>query len=326
MLVAVTGASGLIGSALSRRLTGEGHRVLRLVRGEPNGPDQARWDPAGGTIDAKALAGADAVVHLAGRNIAGALWTLAGSGIGGFLWTLASSILTGGVRWTPGVKRDILDSRVRGTSLLAGTLAELDGPRVLVCASGIDYYGDRGGEALTEASPSGDSFLAEVCRRWEAAADPARAAGLRVVHVRTGLVQTAEGGALAVQLPLFRLGLGGRLGTGRQWWSWVALDDVVGIYRHALLDERASGPLNATAPSPVTNAEHAATLARVLGRPAFAHVPAFGPRLALGRQLADELLFSSKRALPTATLASGYRFRYDELEPALRHLLARPAA
>jgi uncharacterized protein (TIGR01777 family) len=326
MRVAVTGSSGLIGTALTRRLLAEGHQVLRLVRREPAGPDQARWDPAGGAIDAAALAGSDAVVHLAGRNIAGALWTLAGRSVAGVLWTVARSSVAGGVRWTAGVRRSILDSRVQGTDLLARTLAGLDGPRVLVCASGLDYYGDRGDEELTETSPSGDGFLAELCRRWEAAADPARAAGLRVVHLRTGLVQTAEGGALAAQLPLFRLGLGGRLGSGQQWWSWIALDDVVGIYRHALLDERASGPLNATAPNPVTNAEHAAALARVLGRPAFVHVPAAAPRLALGRQLADELLFSSKRAYPAATEASGYRFGYTELEPALRHVLDQPAA
>jgi uncharacterized protein len=302
MLVAVTGSTGLIGSALVRRLSDEGHEVLRLTRGEPTGPGQARWDPAGGTIDAAGLAKADAVVHLAGRSIADTL------------------------RWTRRARREILGSRVQGTALLARTLAGLGGPGVLVCASGVDYYGDRGDEALTEASSSGGGFLAEVCRQWEAAAEPARAAGLRVVHLRTGPVQTPAGGILARQLPLFRLGLGGRLGSGRQWWSWIALDDVVGIYRHALLDERAAGPLNATAPNPVTNAEHAAALARVLGRPAFLHVPAFAPRLALGRQLADELLFSSKRAYPAATEASGYVFRHPELEPTLRHLLGRPAA
>ena len=301
MLVAVTGASGLIGSALTRSLEDDGHRVLRLVRGRAAGPDQAHWDPAAGTIDADAVAKADAVVHLAGRSIAG-------------------------LRWTRAARREILDSRVRGTGLLARTMAALDGPRVLVCASGVHYYGDRGDEVLTEASPSaGDLFLTEVCRRWEAAADPARAAGLRVVHVRTGLAQTRDDGILARQVPLFRLGLGGRLGSGRQWWSWVTLEDVVGVYRHAVEDGRASGPLNATAPNPVTNAEHAATLARVLGRPAFLHVAAFGPRLLLGRQLADELLFSGQRVLPAATLASGYAFRFPELEPALRHLLGRPA-
>jgi len=189
-----------------------------------------------------------------------------------------------------------------------------------VCASGINYYGDRGDELLTEQSASGQGLLAEVCRRWEAAADPARAAGIRVVHLRAALVQAADG-LLARQFLLFRLGLGGRLGSGRQWWSWIALDDVVGLYRHALATATLEGPVNAAAPNPVTNAEHAATVARVLRRPALLHVPEFGPRLLLDG-LADELLFASMRVLPEAALASGYRFGFPELEPALRHALA----
>jgi uncharacterized protein len=301
MLVAVTGSTGMIGSALVSRLVDDGHEVLRLTRSPSPGPGAARWDPAGGTIDAEALAKADAVVHLAGRPIAS-------------------------LRWTAKVKREILASRVQGTRLLAETMAGLpDGPRVLVTASGIHYYGDRGDEVLTETSAAGEGlFMSEVCREWEAAADPARAAGIRTVHVRTGFVQTPRGGALQLQAPLFRLGLGGRLGSGRQWWSWVTLDDVVGIYRHAVVSGAASGPLNATAPNPVTNAEYTATLARVLGRPALLPVPGFAPRLLAG-QLADELLFSSDRVHPAATEASGYTFQHPELEPALRHLLARPA-
>ncbi len=234
--------------------------------------------------------------------------------------------------WTARVKREITDSRVRGTRLLAETLAGLapegqgqsgrGGPRVLVVASGVHYYGDRGDEPLTEGSSPGQGFLPGVCRVWEAAADPARAAGIRVVNVRTGPVQ-ARGGMLARQLPLYKLGLGGRLGSGRQWWSWIALDDVVGIYRHALATETLQGPVNATAPSPVTNAEHAAVLARVLGRPALLPVPAFAPRLLLG-DMAEELLFYSIRATPAAALATGYAFRFPTLEPALRHVLQRP--
>jgi uncharacterized protein (TIGR01777 family) len=298
MLVAVTGSSGLIGTALVRRLTGDGHQVLRLVRSRPQDSRQAHWDPAAGRIDAGALAGADAVVHLAGKSIGKSL------------------------RWTRRVKREILQSRVEGTALLAATIAGLEGgPRVLVCASGIHYYGDRGDELLTEQSASGRGFLAEVCRPWEAAADPARAAGVRVVHLRTALVQAANG-LLARQFLLFRLGLGGRLGSGRQWWSWIALDDVVGLYRHALLTAELEGPVNAAAPNPVTNAEHAATVARVLHRPALLPVPRFGPKLLLG-DLAD-VLFASTRVHPAVALASGYRFAFPELEPALRHAFGRP--
>lgn len=299
MLVAITGSTGMIGSALVASLTADGHQVLRLTRSPNPGPGAARWDPAGGTIDSEALSKADAVVHLAGRNIAAPYWTAK-------------------------VKREILESRSLGTRLLAGTMAGLpDGPRALVCASGINFYGDRGDEVLTETSPTGAGFLAEVCRQWEAGADPARAAGIRTVHVRTGFVQTTRGGSLARQLPLFRLGLGGRLGSGRQWWSWVTLDDVIGVYRHALTATAASGPLNATAPNPVTNAQYTATLARVVGRPAALPVPRFGLRLLLG-ELAEELLFTSARVLPAATEASGYSFRHPTLEAALRHILTRP--
>ena len=302
MLVAVTGASGLIGTALVRRLQNEGHRVLRLTRSRPSGPDQLQWDPMAGRLDRDALAKADAVVHLAAANIGDKL------------------------RWTAGTKRELLGTRVEGTGLVARTMAELangpGGPRVLVCASGAHYYGDRGDEVLTEASSGGRGFLADVVRQWEAAADPARAAGLRVVHLRTGPVQDAAGAGLPKQALMFRLGIGGRFGSGRQWLSWIALDDIAGAYLHALAREDLAGPVNAVAPNPVTNAEFTATLARVLRRVAVVHVPAFAPRLVLG-EFADEMLFTSMRVHPARLLATGYRFRFPELEPALRHTLGR---
>jgi NAD dependent epimerase/dehydratase family enzyme len=320
MLVAVTGASGLIGTALVRRLREDGHQALRLTRSRPSGPDQVHWDPAAGELDPEALAKADAVVHLAGRNIGAQL------------------------RWTAGTKRDLLESRVKGTDLVARTMAALaggpdrgsgglkpsppedrgsGGPRVLVCASGVNFYGDRGDEVLTETSSGGQGFLADLVRRWEAAADPARAAGLRVVHLRSGLVQDRAGAGLPKQVLMFRLGIGGRIGSGRQWLSWISLDDIAGAYLHALTHEDLSGPVNAVSPNPVTNAEFTATLARVLHRPAVLHVPAFAPRLVLG-ELADELLLISMRARPARLLETGYRFRFPDLEPTLRHTLGRP--
>lgn len=299
MLVAVTGASGLIGTALTRRLRAEGHQVLRLTRSRPTGADQVQWDPMAGRLDPDALAKADAVVHLAARNIGDRL------------------------RWTAATKRDLLQTRVEGTGLVAGTMAGLaEGPRVLVCASGVGFYGDRGDEVLTEASSGGHGFLADVVRRWEEAADPARAAGLRVAHLRTGPVQTAAGAGLPKQALMFRLGVGGRLGSGRQWLSWISLDDIAGAYLHVLTRQDLDGPVNAVAPNPVTNAEFTATLARVLRRPAVLHVPAFGPRLVLG-EAADELLFVSQRARPARLQATGYRFQFPELEPALRQTLGR---
>jgi uncharacterized protein len=303
MLVAVTGASGLIGTALTRRLREAGHQVLRLTRSEPTEPDQVRWDPGAGRLDPDSLAKADAVVHLAAANIGDKL------------------------RWTARTKRQILETRVEGTGLVARTMAELargpGGPRVLVCASGAHYYGDRGDEVLTEASSGGRGFLADLVRQWEQAADPARAAGLRVVHLRTGPVQDAAGAGLPKQALMFRLGVGGRFGSGRQWLSWVALDDITGAYLHALTHDDLAGPVNAVAPNPVTNAEFTATLARVLRRPAILHVPEFAPRLVLG-EFADEMLFTSMRIHPVRLLEAGYRFRFPELEPALRHTLGRP--
>jgi uncharacterized protein len=307
MLVAVTGASGLIGTALVERLHAGGHRVLRLTRSRPAAPDQVHWDPASGELDPDALAKADAVVHLAATNIGEHL------------------------RWNARIKRELLGSRVEGTSLVARTMAELatrsggsEGPRLLVCASGVHYYGDRGDAVLTEADGAGPGFLAGVVRQWEAAADPARAAGLRVVHLRTGLVQDIAGAGLPKQVLMFRFGLGGRLGSGRQWLSWISLDDIAGAYLHALAHDELEGPVNAVAPDPVTNAEFTRILARVLGRPAFLHVPAIAPRLVLG-ELADELLFTSLRARPARLLETGYTFAFPDLETTLRHTLGRPA-
>ena len=300
MLVAVTGASGLIGTALTRRLRAEGHQVLRLTRSRPTGTDQAQWDPAAGALDPDALAKADAVVHLAARNLGEQL------------------------RWTARTKRELLSSRVEGTALVARTMAGLaGGPRVLLCASGVGFYGDRGDEVLTEASSGGSGFLAGLCRQWEAAADPAREAGLRVVHLRTGPVQDTAGGGLPKQALMFRLGLGGRLGSGRQWLSWTSLDDIVGAYVHALTHDELDGPVNNVAPNPVTNAEFTTTLARVLHRPALLPIPEFGPRLVLG-ETADEFLFVSQRAHPVRLLETGFQFRFPELEAALRHTLNRP--
>ena len=296
----VTGASGLIGSALVPFLTGGGHQVLRLTRSPHPEAGAAHWDPAKGEIDAAALEGCDAVVHLAGENIAAR-------------------------RWNAAHKARIRDSRVQGTGLLCRTLAGLTRrPRVLVAASAIGYYGDRGDRPLDEASPSGEGFLAEVCREWEAATAPAAAAGIRAVHLRLGIVLSPAGGALAPMLTPFRLGLGGRIGSGRQQMSWIALDDVLGAIYHVLATESVCGPVNATAPWPVTNRMFTKTLGRVLGRPTLFPLPAWAARLAFG-EMADELLLASTCALPRALLDSGYQFLFADLEEALRHLLGKEA-
>ncbi|MGH8900177.1 MAG: TIGR01777 family oxidoreductase [Egibacteraceae bacterium] len=298
MRAAVTGSTGLIGSALVEFLASGGHRVVRLARGAATGPDEIAWDPAAGTIDREGLRDVDAVIHLAGEPI-------------------------GGGRWTAERKQRIRDSRVHGTRLLAETLAGMDaGPRTLVCGSAIGFYGsDRGDEVLTEDSSSGSGFLAGVVREWEAAADPAREAGLRVVCVRTGIVQSPRGGALGLQLPLFRLGVGGRLGSGRQWTSWITIDDIVGILAHALMEPSLDGVLNGTAPEPVRNAEYTRVLGRVLGRPAVLPVPRAGPAALLGREGAEETALASQRVLPARTEATGYVFRHRDLETGLRHVL-----
>ncbi len=296
MKVAVTGSSGFIGTALTAALAAAGHDVVRVVRGDGGGPDTVRWDPKAGTIDAAGLAGIDAAVHLAGAGIADH-------------------------RWTDDYKRELVASRLDGTSVFARTLAGLDPrPAVLVSASGIDYYGDRGDEVLDETSSKGTGFLSDLCAGWEAAADPAREAGIRVVHTRSGIVLSPRGGALKKQLPLFKLGLGGRFGSGRQWQSWIALDDEVGAMLH-LLTTDVAGPVNLTAPNPVTNADFTKSLGAVLHRPTLLPVPSFGPKLLVGSELADVLLYESKRVLPRALEASGYSFRYPTLDSALRGLL-----
>jgi uncharacterized protein (TIGR01777 family) len=301
MRVAVSGSSGLIGSALCRSLAGDGHEVVRIVRpgSSASGPT-VEWDLERRTMDAAGLEGVDAVVHLAGEPI-------------------------GAKRWTADQKARVMDSRRVSTRLLAETLAGLDGgPRVLVSGSAIGYYGDRGDEVLTEASePQPGLFLSDVCVEWEAAAQPAVAAGLRVAFCRTGIVLDRSEGALAKLLPLFRLGLGGKMGKGTQWMSWISLDDEVAALRFLLDADGASGPFNLTAPNPATNAELAKTLAKVLGRPSIVPVPAFGPKLLLGSELADQLLFASQRVQPAALDAAGFTFQHPSLEGALRAVLGK---
>lgn len=299
--IAVSGASGLIGGALVPFLSTGGHRVDRLVRHAPaRGTTDVRWDPAAGLLDGAALEGVDAVVHLAGENVAAG-------------------------RWTAARKAAICASRVAGTRLLAETLARLQRPpRVLVSASAIGWYGGRGDEALTETSDPGTGFLVEVCQAWEAATASARDAGIRVVCLRLGVVLAARGGALARMLPVFRVGAGGVVGGGRQVVSWIALDDVVGVIHHALWDETLAGPVNATAPDPVTNAELTRILGRVLGRPTPVPLPAPVVRLLFG-EMGEALLLAGARVLPARLAAAGFAFGEPALEGALRSELGRPA-
>jgi len=288
MRVLITGSTGLIGSALVSSLTNAGHEAVGLRR-----PDQ--WDPAKRSVDVSAFAGADAVIHLAGENIA--------SG-----------------RWTAARKRRIRDSRVQGTKLIAESLGRMDRPpHVLVSASAIGYYGDRGDEVLREESAPGHGFLADVCREWEAATDAATRKGIRVVHVRTGLVLSRTGGAMAKMLPPFKLGAGGKIGSGNQYWSWISLDDVCGAIMHSIQASTLHGPVNVVAPSPLRNSEFTRILGRVLRRPTIFPLPAFAARLVLV-EMADDLLLASARVEPAKLLASRYVFRHKELEPTLRYL------
>ena len=296
MNVLISGATGLIGSALIPELEAGGHKVTRLTR-SPKTAYDVRWNPEAGNIEGD-LEGVEAVVHLAGESIAQG-------------------------RWTSQKKQLIVDSRVKGTRLLAEKIAALGTPpKVMVSASAVGYYGDRGDEVLTEESTPGTSFLAGVCREWEAAAEPARQAGIRVVYPRLGVVLSPEGGALGTTLPIFKLGGGGKIGSGNQWVSWVALDDVVGSIVHALTNEAVEGPVNVGSPNPMTNAGYTKVLGKVLGRPTILPLPAPAVRIMLG-EVADALLLASQRMEPAKLKATGYAFRYPQLEGALRHLLGR---
>src|SRR5882672_5343084 len=299
MKIVVSGSTGLIGSALTKALTRRRDEVMPLVRRRASPGEHAlAWDPERGTIDRAGLEGADAVVHLAGENVFG--------------------------RWSPAKKQRIHDSRVKGTRLLSDALAGLQRrPATLLAASAIGYYGDRGDEAVTEASAPGEDFLAHVSRDWEAATAPATRAGIRVVNMRIGVVLTTSGGALAKMLPAFRLGLGGPVGSGKQYLSWIVLDDALAAIAHALTTESLTGPVNITAPEPVTSLAFARTLGRVLRRPALLRVPALALRIVFGADGAA-MLQSGQRVLPERLIASGYRFRFAEVEPALRQLLAAP--
>jgi uncharacterized protein (TIGR01777 family) len=298
--VVVAGASGLIGRALVPLLEARGHTVIRLVRREP-GVGERRWDPSAGVLDHAVLAGAEAVINLAGAGI-------------------------GDRRWTDRYKQELVESRTVTAGLLAETISEIGDarPRVFVSASAVGYYGDRGDERLDEQSPAGSGFLADLCEQWEAATRPAAEAGTRVAMLRTGIVLAGRGGALGKQLLLFKLGLGATLGSGRQWLSWISLDDHVAAVCH-VLDHDIAGPVNLTAPAPVTNDEFTRTLASVLHRPAFLRVPAAAPRLLLGREFADHLLLFSQRVEPRVLSATGFGFRHQTLEHALRAVLDRPA-
>lgn len=297
MRIVVTGASGLVGSALVPALEAEGHEVVRMVRGKPvDGAREIGWDPLKGIEDTGSLESADAVVHLAGENIAEG-------------------------RWTAEKKARILESRVRGTRVLSEALARLNrAPKSLLCASAIGFYGDRGLEVLTEESTPGEGFLPEVCRQWESAANPARERGMRVVHLRFGVIFSAQGGALEKMLTPFKLGVGGKLGSGKQYMSWVTLDDAIGATKHALVTETLSGPVNVVSPQPVTNQEFTRTIGHVLSRPTLFSVPAFAARLAFG-EMADAALLASARVEPQRLIQTGYRFQNPDLEKALRHLL-----
>jgi uncharacterized protein (TIGR01777 family) len=293
--ILVSGVSGPIGTALLASFEPQSPHIVRLVRGSVSNAAQVSWDPLA-PISPPAVSGFDAVVHLAGESIVG--------------------------RWTHEKKSAIRDSRVQGTRHLAAALAQSEAkPRVLVCASAVGFYGNRGDQLLGEESTSGQGFLSEVCRQWEGASRIAAEAGIRTVNIRIGLVLSAQGGALGNMLKPFKLGLGGRIGSGRQWWSWIHVDDIVGGIQHAIRTESLSGAVNLVAPNPVRNAEFTKVLASVLGRPAFFPVPEFALRLAFGKMAAEELLLASARVEPGKLVASGYTFRFRDLRAALEDLV-----
>ena len=298
MKVLVTGSHGLVGTALVESLTAKNHQTARLVRSSSPSTTDITWNPDTGTIDKEKLEGFDVIFHLAGESIA--------SG-----------------RWTNEKKRKIRESRVKGTQLLAKTLAQLSRrPSTLISASAIGYYGNRGDELLTEKSRAGNEFLSDVCVEWESATAPASEARIRVVLARFGIILDKNGGALAKMLTPFRMGIGGRVGDGKQWMSWIALDDIIGGLNFVAESELISGPVNFVAPNPVTNAEFTKTLGRVLSRPTLFPVPEFGARLAFG-EMADALLLSSQRVDPTRLKSENYSFRFSVLDNALRHILKK---
>jgi uncharacterized protein (TIGR01777 family) len=300
--IAMSGSSGLIGTALVDRLLSHGHHVVRLVRHTPSattdGSTQVQWDPDQGALADDTIDGMDAVINLAGAGI-------------------------GDHRWTDDYKQTLIDSRLQSTALLAAAIAgAVRPPAVFLSGSAIGWYGPRGDETLDETSSPGQGFLVDLCKQWEAATAPASDAGVRVAHLRTGIVLSASGGALKKQLPLFKLGLGGKFGSGRQWQSWISIDDHVAAVEH-LLTTDVSGPVNLTAPQPVTNAEFTKALGRVMHRPAVTPIPSFGPKLLLGTELADALLFTGQKVVPSRLSDSGFEFAQPLIEPALRSLLDR---
>ncbi len=299
LTIAISGSSGLIGTALTTRLRADGHTVMPMVRTTAR-EGEIHYDPRAGQLDPEHLIGVDAIVHLAGAGI-------------------------GDRRWTAAYRREILESRTLSTSLIARSMAEVvnrGGPRTLLSGSAIGFYGATDDQELNERSDAGDGFLADVCREWEAATSPADDAGIRVAHLRTGIVLSPAGGALKKLLPLFRFGLGGRMGSGRQWQSWISIDDQVGAIAF-LLTADISGPVNLTAPTPVTNSEFTKVLAQALSRPALLPIPSFGPRLLLGRDLADALLFTGQRVLPDRLTEAGFSFEHSTLAEAFASLLRR---
>jgi len=296
MRVAITGATGLVGKKIVARLEAEGHQVVKLVRGTPKNSNEFSWNPNEGKIDAKAFDGVDAVIHLAGENIASK-------------------------RWSSEQKAKIKQSRVKGTELIAQTLAGLETPpQTLISTSAVGYYGSRGSEMLTEESTSGTGFLAAVCRDWEDATKTAEQKGIRVIHARLGVVLSKEGGALKLMLPPFLLGAGGPLGNGRQYMSWIDLDDTANAFIYMLTANGVSGAVNIVAPQPVTNADFTKTLAHVIHRPAFFFVPEFGVKAMFG-EMGEECLLGSNRVSSNKLVSSGFKFSYPELETALKHEL-----
>ena len=295
MKIIISGASGLIGKPLVASLRKHGHEVVQLVRRSPQA-NEKQWNPSAGQLDVAVLDGCDAVIHLSGAGI-------------------------GDRRWTTKYKQELIESRTKSTSLLATTIANCaKKPSVFLSGSAIGIYGPRGDEELTEQSSNGSSFLAEICKQWEAAAKPAVDAGVRTVYLRTGIVLTPLGGALKKQLPLFKLGLGGKFGDGRAWQSWISLDDELAAIEH-LLTAKVSGAVNLTAPNPVTNADFTTALARALKRLAILPIPKFGPKLLLGGELADALLFTGQRVMPIELQKSGFAFQHPTIDVALRALL-----